>query len=95
MSIFIPIKINNGDKPGIWQMDVTCLSTLELIKLRELLNETDFSPTRSALDNLIYNNMDEFRGTTNMYGNGFRKEQKRNKRIQENAKKKKVRRRYR
>lgn len=92
--IYVPFEVKYGDNIGIWQMDVTNLSTLELMKLKEQFKGTEFSPTISVLDKIIYNNMDEFKGTTNLYGIGFRKEQKRNRKIAENAKKKKVRRRY-
>lgn len=78
--IFIPIKVDNGKKPGIWQIDVTELSLLQLIKLREELKKTNFTLTHTTIDKIIYNSMNEFRGTRKMYGNGFIKEEKRNKR---------------
>lgn len=93
MKIYIPFEVKYGEKKGIWQIDVTQLSTLELMKLKEVFKGTEFSPTISSLDKLIYNNMDEFNCSTNMFGNGYRKEQKRNNKIAEHAKKKKVRRR--
>lgn len=92
---YIPFEVKYGEKRGIWQIDVTDLNTLELMKLKEVFKGTEFSPTISALDNLIYPNMDEFNCSTNMFGNGYRKEQKRNKKIAIQAKMKKTRRRYR
>lgn len=91
---YIPFEVKYGDKREIWKMDVTNLSVLELIKLKEEFKNTKFSPTILILDNLIYNNMNEFNCSTNMYGNGYQKEQKRNRKIADHARKKKVRRRY-
>lgn len=90
---YVPFLITSGKKKGIWQMNVTNLSTLELIKLKEEFKDTMFTPTLAALDKLIYNNMDEFNCSRTMLRNGYYKEQKRNRRIKEIVKKKKVRRR--
>ena len=91
---YIPFKVTEGKKKGILQIDVTQLNTLELIKLKEELKGTTFSPTITALDRLIYNNIEnEFNCSYNISRNGYCKEQKRNRRIKENVKKKKVRRR--
>jgi len=91
---YIPFKVTEGEKKGIWQIDVTYLNTLELIKLREAFKGTTFSMAINALDRLIYTNIEnEFNCSYNMTRNGYYKEQKRNGRIKANAKKKKVRRR--
>ena len=55
---YIPFEVTNGEKKGIWQIDVTNLSTLELIKLKEAFKGTTFSPTINGLDRLIYNSIE-------------------------------------
>lgn len=90
---FIPFQIERGFKREIWYVDVSCLSTLELIKLKEELKNTAFSAMIPYSDNLIYSNMDEFNTSSDIYGSGYRKAQKRDKKIKERAKMKKCRRR--
>lgn len=92
---YIPFEVTNGEKKGIWQIDVANLSTLELIKLKEAFKGTTFSPTINGLDRLIYNSIEnEFNCSYNMTKNGYYKEQKRNGSIKAYSKKKKVRRRF-
>jgi len=85
---FVPIQVIEDGKTKIWQMDVTNLNTLELIKLKKTFEGTEFSPTMSVLDKMIYTNMDEFRGTKNVFGKGRLREEKKESKIQKKVKKK-------
>ena len=76
--IFIQIVVNNGKKHGIWQLDVTDLSLSELIRLKEEIKKSDYTPSITSLDSLIYNSMEKINGGRNIYGNGYVKERKRN-----------------
>lgn len=90
---FISFPIESYSEKEICQIDITNLSTLELIKLKEELKNTTFSEMIPALDKLIYNNMDEFNASKDMFGNGYRKAQKRNNKVKKQARMKKCRRR--
>ena len=90
---FIPFQIERGIEREIWYVDVSSLSTLELIKLKEELKNTTFSIMIPYLDNLIYSSINEFNASSDVYGSGYRKAQKRDKKIKERAKMKKYRRR--
>jgi len=89
---FIPIKVDNGESHGIWQIDVTGLSISQLIKLKEELKKSDYAPSIVSLDNLIYNNMDLLNGGHKLRKGAYSKEQNRNI-IKNKRGKKKVRRR--
>ena len=80
---FIPVQVIQNNKKRVWQMDVSRLSTLELMKLKETLKDTTFSPTISMLDKLIYTSTDSFNG---MRGNMFTKEIKNNRKIKNKIK---------
>ncbi len=90
---FISFQVENELEEEILSMDIENLSTLELIKLKEELKNTTFSIMIPYLDNLIYSSINEFNASSDVYGSGYRKAQKRDKKIKERAKMKKYRRR--
>lgn len=70
---YIPFQVIMNGKKDIWQMDVTNLNGIELMKLKNSLKGKEFSPTMTCLDRLIYTNLDELNG---MRGNKYAKEEK-------------------
>lgn len=80
---FVPVEVIQNNKKTIWQMDVSRLSTVELMKLKESLKDKTFSPTISMLDKLIYTSTDSFNG---MRGNKFMKELKKSSKIKNKVK---------
>lgn len=89
----ITFPIEEYGETDICQIDITNLSILELIKLKEELKNTSFSEMIPAIDKLIYNNMDELKTSKDIYGNGQRKAKKRDDKVKKRAKLRKYRRR--
>ena len=82
---FVPVEVIQNNKKTIWQIDVSKLSIVELMKLKESLKDTTFNPTITMLDKLIYSSTDTFNG---MRGNMYTKEMKNDHKIKNKIKQK-------
>lgn len=80
---FIPVQVIQENKKKVWQMDISKLSTIELIELKENLKDTTFGPTITMLDKLIHANSKSFNGVR---GNMYMKELKKNSKIKNKTK---------